>query len=55
MAEKDLKNLTNEELIKMVEELEQDLKNARNMKEFYYNETKRLESKLQIIANTVKL
>lgn len=55
MAEKDLRDLTKEELIKKVEELEQDLKNARSVKEAYYNETKRLESKLQIIANTVKL
>ena len=55
MAEKDLRNLTKEELITLCEKQEEELKTARYMKELYYNEAEKLKSKLEIIANTIKL
>lgn len=55
MAEKDLKNLTKEELIELVEKQESELKNARCLKDYYADENAKLKAKLEIIANTLKL
>jgi hypothetical protein len=55
MAEKDLKNLTKEELIELVEKQEDELKNSRYVKDYYADENAKLKAKLEIIANTLKL
>lgn len=53
--EKDLKDLTREELIERVEKLEGELKTSRYATEYYSGEVTRLKAKLEIIANTLKL
>lgn len=55
MAEKDLRNLTKEELITLCEKQEEELKATRIIKDAYHNEAEKLKSKLEIIANTIKL
>ncbi len=55
MAEKDLNNLTKEELIELVEKQEKELKNARSVKDYYADENAKLKAKLEIIANMLKL
>lgn len=53
--EKDLKDLTREELIERVEKLESELKSSRYTTEYYSGEVTKLKAKLEIIANTLKL
>lgn len=53
--EKDLKDLTREELIERVEKLEGELKSSRYTTEYYSGEVTKLKAKLEIIANTLKL
>jgi hypothetical protein len=53
--EKDLKDLTREELIERVEKLEGELKNSRACTGIYREENEKLKAKLEIIANTLKL
>lgn len=55
MAEKDLENLTREELIELCEKQERELKNSRACTSIYREENEKLKAKLEIIENTLKL
>lgn len=55
MAEKDLKNLTKEELIELVEKQETLLRSERDSSSHWYNRVKRLESKLETLKNIIEL
>jgi ribosomal protein L19E len=55
MAEKDLKNLTKEELIELVEKQEKELKDARNERDIHKRMYDRLYKKVRTIQNIIEL
>jgi hypothetical protein len=55
MAEKDLKNLTKEELIELVEKQEKELKDARNERDLHKRMYERAYTKLNTIKTIMEL
>ena len=55
MAEKDLKDLTNEELIEKIEKLESELEGARNERDIHKRMYERAYKKLKTIENIIEL
>jgi hypothetical protein len=53
--EKELNDLTKEELIELCEKQERELKNSRACTGIYREENEKLKAKLEVIANTLKL
>ena len=55
MAEKKMEDLTREELIKLCEKQENELKLARAVKDMYYNDSERLKAKIKTIETILSL
>ena len=53
--EKKLQDLSNEELIALCEKQEQELKWARESKDYYFEQCEKLKAKLLAIENIMKL
>jgi hypothetical protein len=53
--EKELKDLTQEELIEKCEKLEEELKWARETKDYYFGQNEKLKARLVAIENILKL
>ncbi len=53
--EKNLKDLTQDELIALCEKQEEELKLAREIKDYYFGQNEKLKAKLVAIENILRL